>query len=160
MKITLLATLASLVALAATSTAQSLGDTIREAGHEAIIGTWVDEASGGQAVKVVYGWTVKDHAITSTVTTGERTSIAMIGIDPDSGDILHTGYDNRGGMISGRWDGDETSAILEATHIDTEKNERSFVVTHTFIDENKIKVNMRPADSEDGTEIVLVRSSE
>lgn len=159
MKTILLTTLFAFSSLAATQAADSLGDKIREAGHEAILGTWVDETSGGQAVKVVYSWTIKDHAISSTVTTGDRISTAIIGIDPESGDILHTGYDNNGGTISGRWDASDDSAILEATLIDGEQSERSFVVTHTFVDKDKIRIRMRAADSADSNEIILVRAS-
>lgn len=159
MKKSLLAALFAAASISALPAAESLGEMIRGAGHGAIVGTWVDEASGGQAVKVTYDWKIKDHALTSTVVTGERISTALIGIDPETGDVLHTGYDNRGGTIAGRWDGDDKSAILEATYIDSEQTERSFVITHTFISEDKLRVTMRPADSEGGTEITLVRAS-
>ena len=100
MKKTLLA-LSAVAALALPASAETLGDMLREAGHEAIIGTWTDEASG--SVTVTYAWSIEDHAIALTVNMGERVSKAIIGIDPETGDVVHNGYDNQGGSTTGRW---------------------------------------------------------
>lgn len=159
----LLAAFCALFVLASSSSlhAETLAEHLEAAELGALIGTWVDEDSSGEAVTITYNWQIKDHALAMTVKTQNRTSFALIGIDPKSGDVVHTSIDNKGGAGAGKWAEEDGVATLTITVVDSEKKERTLKVTHKIVDENKkLEIGMKNVENDEGGEVTLVRKAE
>ncbi|MDB4697408.1 hypothetical protein OAF29_11100, partial [Akkermansiaceae bacterium] len=79
----------SIAALSASFTvsnlqAQTLGDVMKEAGIEKMLGTWVDADTNGENFKLSYKWKIKNHAVEVSLKTQENTSSALIVFDQES----------------------------------------------------------------------------
>lgn len=137
--------------------AQSLGAMMRETGFDRLIGTWGDQESNGERIKVTFAWRLKEHAVGVSAKMGERHSEALIGIDPRSGDVLHVGVDDNGGAISGKWSEEEGNAVLEIEMIQSDGEERAAKIVHKFVSADEIKVSMTNADNGEEASMTLVR---
>ncbi len=140
--------------------ADTLAEKLEEVGLGALIGTWVDPDSNGDQISVTYTWRVKDHALGMSVKTPNRTSEALIGLDPKTGEVIHTTHDDKGGSGQGKWAEENDVATLTLTVIDSEKKETNLRITHKIVDNKQLVVGMKRADNEEGGEITLVRKAE
>ncbi len=158
----LLTALCSLAAftLVPAAGADTLAEKLEEVGLGALIGTWVDPDSNGDQITVTYTWRVKDHALGMSVKTPNRTSEALIGLDPRTGEVIHTTHDDKGGSGQGKWAEENDVATLTLTVIDSEKKETNLRITHKIVDNKQLVVGMKRADNDEGGEITLVRKAE
>ena len=158
----LLTALCSLAAftLVPAAGADTLAEKLEEVGLGALIGTWVDPDSNGDQITVTYTWRVKDHALGMSVKTPNRTSEALIGLDPKTGEVIHTTHDDKGGSGQGKWAEENDVATLTLTVIDSEKKETNLKITHKIVDNKQLVVGMKRADNDEGGEITLVRKAE
>jgi hypothetical protein len=158
----LLTALCSLAAftLVPAAGADTLAEKLEEVGLGALIGTWVDPDSNGDQITVTYTWRVKDHALGMSVKTPNRTSEALIGLDPRTGEVIHTTHDDKGGSGQGKWAEENDVATLTLTVIDSEKKETNLKITHKIVDNKQLVVGMKRADNDEGGEITLVRKAE
>ncbi|MFM1561314.1 MAG: hypothetical protein ACKJSK_18545 [Roseibacillus sp.] len=158
----LLTALCSLAAftLVPVAGADTLAEKLEEVGLGALIGTWVDPDSNGDQITVTYTWRVKDHALGMSVKTPNRTSEALIGLDPKTGEVIHTTHDDKGGSGQGKWAEENDVATLTLTVIDSEKKETLLKITHKIVDNKQLVVGMKRADNDEGGEITLVRKAE
>ncbi|MFP6855939.1 MAG: hypothetical protein VCA73_01600 [Roseibacillus sp.] len=158
----LLTALCSLAAftLVPAAGADTLAEKLEEVGLGALIGTWVDPDSNGDQITVTYTWRVKDHALGMSVKTPNRTSEALIGLDPRTGEVIHTTHDDKGGSGGGKWAEENDVATLTLTVIDSEKKETLLKITHKIVDNKQLVVGMKRADNDEGGEITLVRKAE
>ncbi|MFP6867298.1 MAG: hypothetical protein VCA35_15250 [Roseibacillus sp.] len=140
--------------------ADTLAEKLEEVGLGALIGTWVDPDSNGDQITVTYTWRVKDHALGMSVKTPNRTSEALIGLDPKTGEVIHTTHDDKGGSGQGKWAEENDVATLTLTVIDSEKKETNLRITHKIVDNKQLVVGMKRADNDEGGEITLVRKAE
>ena len=102
--------------LCGSATAETLGDMIREAGWNKIIGTWVDADTKGQNIRVKYAWKYKDHAIQVTSKLGEVQSTGLIGRNAATGEVFMTGVNSEGGATLGKWIEEDGDAVLARLH--------------------------------------------
>ncbi len=158
----LLTALCSLAAftLGPAAGADTLAEKLEEVGLGALIGTWVDPDSNGDQITVTYTWRVKDHALGMSVKTPNRTSEALIGLDPRTGEVIHTTHDDKGGSGQGKWAEENDVATLTLTVIDSDKKETNLKITHKIVDNKQLVVGMKRADNDEGGEITLVRKAE
>ncbi|MFP6876103.1 MAG: hypothetical protein VCA37_04670 [Roseibacillus sp.] len=158
----LLTALCSLAAftLVPAAGADTLAEKLEEVGLGALIGTWVDPDSNGDQITVTYTWRVKDHALGMSVKTPNRTSEALIGLDPRTGEVIHTTHDDKGGSGQGKWAEENDVATLTLTVIDSDKKETNLKITHKIVDNKQLVVGMKRADNDEGGEITLVRKAE
>ena len=80
--------------------ADTLAEKLEEVGLGALIGTWVDPDSNGDQISVTYTWRVKDHALGMSVKTPNRTSEALIGLDPKTGEVRWLGPGRTGANVA------------------------------------------------------------
>ena len=103
---------------------RSLAAILRESGWDSVIGTWVDKATGGAAVRTTYAWKVPQRVIEVSNSGGDNPSTAIMAVSAADGTVFHVGGDSRGGTFAGSWTvGDDGAATLRLA-ITTEKGER------------------------------------
>jgi hypothetical protein len=164
MRTSLRQSLAALAALALACpvpclAADSLGALMRESNAEKIIGTWVDEDTGGEVVRVTYAWRIADHALAVSAKTHERSSEALVGIDPKTGNVTHIAIDSEGGAAIGRWSSEDGAAVLELKRTAPDGTESSMRLTQRFEGDDRIAVTLSSSSGNQGS-IVLVRKAE
>ena len=140
--------------------AENLADILEASELGALLGTWVDEDSNGDAITVTYAWRLKGHALGMSVKTANRSSEALIAVDPKSGNVVHVSADDKGGIGHGTWGEEDGVATLTLKVVDAEKKERNLKITHKIIDNKKLVVGFKSADTDEGAEITLVRKAE
>ena len=92
--------------------AQTLGDVLREYGWDQVIGTWVDEETKGEGLKLTYGWRFEDHVVELTSRSPQEETVAIMGRNAQNGDIYHFGATSRGGSSLGKWEVVDGDAVL------------------------------------------------
>jgi hypothetical protein len=143
----------------ASRAADSLGAKMREARADRILGTWVDEDTGGEVVRVTYAWRIADHALAISFKSPHRESEALVGIDPKSGDVAHVAIDSEGGAAIGKWTGEGESAILELKRTAPDGSESTVRISQRFEGDDRLVVEMSSASGEGGS-VVLVRKKD
>lgn len=140
--------------------AENLAEKLEQAELGSLIGTWVDQDSNGDQVSVTYAWRVKDHALGMSVKTPNRTSEALIGVNPKTGEVMHVSIDNKGGAGMGKWGQENGVVTLTLKIVDSEAKETSLKVTHKIVDNKHLVIGMKNAETDEGGEITLVRKAE
>lgn len=103
------------------SAAETLKETLREAGWDTIIGTWVDADTNGSNVKMTYAWKFEDQLIELTSKMRERQSVALMGVNGKTGEVFHMGADSGGTSSLGKWEIDDSGdALLKVVYTTAE----------------------------------------
>ena len=108
------------------ATARMKDDPFQEHRMRRLLGTWVDEETGGENLKLVYQWKLQDHVIEHTSVDRERSSVALIVVDGRNRSVVQTGGDNHGVVHTGTWTApqqNENRLQLEYTGADGETGE-------------------------------------
>ena len=72
-------------------------------------------------------WKIKNQLLEMTTVDQNGSTVAVISIDPKSGEIVHSGTNYSGASITGQWDfGAEGGPKLNANFISSEGDEGSF----------------------------------
>ena len=140
--------------------AQNLGELLEEVELGAIIGTWVDEDTKGEAVTVTYSWRIENHALALSVKSPNGNSEALIAVDPANGEILHLSVDDKGRMTKGKWSEEGGLAVLDIARVDADGETVELQITHKLVDNSDLVVGMTNADTGEGGEFTLVRKPE
>lgn len=75
---------------------------LRESGWDWILGTWVDEDTNGDSVKITYAWRFEDRVVEVTSKTGKLETVGLVGVNAKTGEVHHLGADNQGGGCLGK----------------------------------------------------------
>jgi hypothetical protein len=122
--------------------AENLGDMLREAGWNKIIGTWMDADTKGEKITVRYGWKYKDHVIQVTSTMGELKSTSLIGRNGKTGEIFQAGANSTGGASLGKWSEEGGDAVLEVGYVSPEGEEGGMQIRHHMQDDDTMVVTV------------------
>jgi hypothetical protein len=136
--------------------AENLGDMLREAGWNKIIGTWMDADTKGEKITVRYGWKYKDHVIQVTSTMGELKSTSLIGRNGKTGEIFQAGANSTGGASLGKWSEEGGDAVLEVGYVSPEGEEGGMQIRHHMQDDDTMVVTVSGEGGQKMT-ITLVR---
>lgn len=135
---------------------RKLSVILHESKWERLIGTWVDADSKGAAFKITYAWKIKDRVLEVTTREPQNESVALMAVNPTTGEVFHTGADRNGTMSTGKWelppDGD---AVLEVRSSGPEVLQGAFKVRHHLTDNDTLTLTV---DSPRRVTIRLVRS--
>ena len=145
-------------ALCTGATAETLGDMIRQAGWNKIIGTWVDADTKGENIRVKYAWKYKDHAIQVTSKLGEVQSTGLIGRNAATGEVFMTGVNSEGGATLGKWIEEDGDAVLETGFVSGDGEEGVMRIRHHLKDDNTMVITIPREDAEPIT-LTLVRQA-
>ena len=92
--------------------ADNLGNVLRESGWDRILGTWVDAETQGAKSKITYAWRFKNQVVEATSQEGHKESVALMGHNPNKGEVFHVSVDDGGGSSIGRWTFEKDEATL------------------------------------------------
>ena len=142
------------------SRAETLGEMLESAELGALVGTWVDEDSNGEAISLTYTWRIENHVLSLSVKLPDNNSEAMIAVDPKSGEVMHVTANEKGGMGMGKWADENGVATLTLTTVDADKEETTVKITHQIVDNKQLVVGLRNVETDEGGEMTLVRRAE
>lgn len=124
------------------STAQTLGETLRDSGFEKFIGTWIDPETEGEEARITYGWKFKDRVLLVEYKVGEIVGVGLIGLNAKTGEVYHHASDDQGNVTVGTWSKEDELAVLKATVVTGDGEEAPLLYRHQFKGENTMQVFM------------------
>ena len=128
----------------------SLAARIGENDVSWIMGTWVGEADGN-SITLSYKWAVKDHVISShfkgvNPQGNASESVSLIAVNPATGEIEQTGYDDKGKKSTGKWGPKDGMPSVTLTSTSDTGEKGSMAVGFRRIDENNIELQIFQVD--------------
>lgn len=138
-------TLASALSLASPEihAAEKLSDILREHNWDGIIGKWGDAETGGKSFTVSYVWKIEDRLIETTTEYEDRESVALMGVNANSGEVFHMGADSDGGSSLGKWEvDDQGDAILGLVFTGGDGEQGAMSIRHRRVDDDTIVVTI------------------
>ncbi|MBT7304916.1 MAG: hypothetical protein HN849_35640, partial [Victivallales bacterium] len=114
----------------------NLGEALKAAGFERLLGTWVDAETGGEDIRVTYGWRFEDEVMDITASDRTKKTASLMGLNSGTGEVYHIGVDSEGTSSLGTWSFKEGEAVLELgfTTVAGEQGGRRF--RHEFVDDD------------------------
>ena len=82
---------------------RSLAEILRACRWEHLVGTWVDKATRGKAVRTTYAWKIPDRVIEVVNSGGDNPSTGLITVNAADGTVFTAGGDSQGGTFVGTW---------------------------------------------------------
>ena len=73
---------------------KTLSEVLERADWNRLVGTWVDEGSKGEGLKMSVTWKIKDRVLESESIDPRRTSVSLISVNAQNGDVFHVGADS------------------------------------------------------------------
>lgn len=92
---------------------ENLADRMKEGQVEWLMGNWKGQDPDGNTIQVSFSWAIKNWVVATHYKSREQESHAIVAVDPQSGEVKHTGYDGQGNRASGVWTAEEGGAILK-----------------------------------------------
>lgn len=120
--------------------AEPLGEQLRATGWTRLIGTWVDENTGGQAMKTTFSWRMHDHVIENLTESNDNQTIALIAVNATSEETFHIAADNEGGTSKGEWTWNADAAELQIKGISADAAETNLKITLKPVDDSTLEV--------------------
>ena len=149
-----------LLCAAFSARAETLGEILESAELGALIGTWVDQDSNGEAISLTYTWRIENHVLSLSVKRPSNNSEAMIAVDPRTGEVVHVTANEKGGMGRGKWAEEDGVATLTLTTVNADKEEMTVKITHQIVDNKQLVVGLRNVETDEGGKMTLVRKAE
>ena len=146
---------------AARAKGRRLIDILARTRWEKLLGTWKDEASDGAGVTQVIRWKIPDRVLEITSRERDNESVALVSVDPGTGDVMHTGGNARGDFFRGKWDlSREEDAVLSLQFSPASGQPGPLVIHHRWLEAGRmelqldlpqpIRVRMKRHDAGDG----------
>lgn len=121
---------------------QSLAEILRDASWDGIVGTWVDERTGGRDVKTTYAWKIPDRVIEVANTGGDNPSTAIMAVGGDGG-VFQVGGDSEGATYAGGWTvGDDGAATLRLSITGADGNRFDLSFRHEMTGPDRMRLTV------------------
>ena len=137
--------------------AESLGEMLRGAGWDRILGVWVDQETNGQKIRLTYAWKYEDKVLELSAKTSDNEATALIGVNGKTGEVYQVGADSKGTGSLGKWSAVDGDAILDLGFVTEGGNEGRLKIRHHMQDANTLVITI---EKEEPITITLVRSAE
>lgn len=125
---------------------ETLKDKLKEAGWDGVIGTWVDEGTGGRTYTVTYAWKIQDRVIEVLTKDTTNETVALMGVNAQNGQIFHMGADKQGASSLGEWKVDaDGSALLNLIFTGGDGAQGTLQMRHKFVAEDKMEITVQLA---------------
>ena len=125
---------------------ETLKDKLKEAGLDGVIGTWVDEGTGGRTYTVTYAWKIQDRVIEVFTKDTTNETVALMGVNAQNGQVFHMGADKQGASSLGEWKIDaDGSAVLSLAFTGGDGAQGTLQMRHKFVGDDKMEVTVRLA---------------
>ncbi len=144
MKSIVLSSLVALILFTANATAaDTLMSKLKEAKWDGVIGTWVDEATGGKNNTTTYAWKIKDRVIEVHTKDPTNETVALMGVNGQTGQIFHMGGDAQGASSLGDWRIDaDGSAVLSVAFTSGDGQQGALQIRQKMIGKDTIDVKI------------------
>ncbi len=137
---------------------QLLSDVMREAGVDRLIGTWVDTGSKGAGLKQTFRWKLKDRIIEHTSKDPNNESVALIALNPESGEVQHHGGDRDGATFRGAWDvSPEGDALLKVSFVNAKLEQGTITIRYHFESDDALTLTVELPQP---IQVKMIRSKE
>ena len=122
-----------------------LGEMMKENGIDWILGSWKAEQDGN-TMALSYKWSVEGHVISSHLKMGSNESFGVIGINPKSGKVEQSGFNNKGEKVTGEWMPFGDLPLLKFQTSNESGEERSMAVAFKKVDDETIELQIYSVD--------------
>lgn len=113
----------------------TLSDTLKRSGWDRLIGTWVDEGSKGEGLKLSFQWKIKDRVIEAESIDPGRTSVSLISVNGANGDTFQVGADSTGSSHLGTWTfSKDDAAVLNLSYTDGDGTQGQITLRYKLTD--------------------------
>ena len=126
--------------------AETLMDKLKEAGWDGVIGTWVDEATGGKGYTITYAWKIQDRVIEVATKSPDNETVALMGVNAKNGQVFHMGADKQGASSLGEWKVDaDGSAVLTLVFTGGDGAQGTLQMRHKMVGKDKMEITIQLA---------------
>jgi hypothetical protein len=126
--------------------ADTLKDKLKEAGWDGLLGTWVDEATGGKGYTSNYAWKIQDRVIEVRTRDATNETVALMGVNAKNGQVFHMGADKQGASSLGEWKVDaDGSAVLNLVFTGGDGAQGTLQMRHKLIGKDKMEITVQLA---------------
>ena len=132
---------------ASATAADTLMSKLKEANWDGVIGTWVDEATGGENNSTTYAWKIKDRVIEVHTKDPNNETVSLMGVNAKNGQIFHMGADKQGASSLGEWKIDaDGSAVLGLVFTSADGTQGTLQIRQKMIGKDKMQVTIQLAE--------------
>ncbi len=128
------------------SGADTLMNTLKAKGWDGLIGTWVDEETGGKNITTTYSWKIKDRVIEVNTKDANNETVSLMGVNASNGQVFIVGADKQGGSSLGEWKFDANSiATLSLGYTGADGQSGTLQIQHKLVSKDKMEVTFQLA---------------
>lgn len=137
---------------------KTLAEALKRSGWDRLIGTWVDEGSNGEGLKLSFQWKIKDRVIEAESIDPGRTSVSLISVNAANGDTFQVGADSTGSSHLGTWTfSKDHAAVLNLSYTDGDGTQGQITLRYKLTDDDTLDFTLALPQS---IHIRLIRASE
>jgi len=138
----------AVVALALFSSQATAADTLKsklkDAGFDGIIGTWLEQGSGGKNYAAAYTWKIEDRVIEVRTKDPNNETVALMAVNASNGQIFQAGADKQGASSLGEWKIDvDGSAVLSLIVTGGDGGQFPLEIRHKMMGQDKMQVTIQ-----------------
>lgn len=123
---------------------KTLSEALKRSGWERLVGTWVDEGTKGEGLKMSIKWTIEDRVLKSESIAPDRTSVSLISVNAQNGDVFQAGADSTGSSHLGTWTfSKDGNAVLSLGYTDGNGAQGELTIRYELVDENTINMTLQ-----------------
>ena len=137
---------------------KTLADALKRSGWDRLSGTWVDEGSKGEGLKLSFQWKIKDRVIEAESIDPARSSVSLISVNAANGDVFQVGADSTGSSHLGTWTfKKDDAAVLNLSHTDGDGTQGQITLRYKLTDDDTLDFTLELPQP---IHIRLIRASE
>ena len=118
---------------------KTLADALKRSGWDRMIGTWIDEGSKGEGLKLSFEWKIKGRVLEAKSIDPGRTSVSLISVNAANGDTFQVGADSTGSSHLGTWSFKKNDeAVLSLGYTDGDGTQGQITLRYELIDDDTL----------------------
>ena len=122
---------------------QTLSEALERADWNRLVGKWVDEGSKGEGMKMSVTWKIKDRVLESESIDPGRTSVSLISLNAQNGDVFQVGADSTGSSHLGAWKfNKDGNAVLNLGYTDGNGTQGEITIRYKLVDDNTLDISL------------------
>ena len=128
------------------SAADTLMDKLKASGWDGIIGTWVDEETGGKNNTTTYSWKIKDRVIEVNTKDPVNENVSLMAVNAANGQVFMVGADKQGASSLGEWKIDGNGfAVLGLAFTGADGKPGTLQIQHKLVSKDKMEITIQLA---------------
>jgi len=125
---------------------QRLGDFVANGGYDWVIGKWVVSSDNGK-IELEYRWALDRYVVLAELRTVDYRYSGIIMLDPDRGEVVEAGADDKGGTVKGDWTDEGGDLVYRLQHTDSDGNVKKIHIVYAKVDADTITIAMYGVDN-------------